>query len=57
MVSSDRTRGIWHKVKQRSLFYHKQCFTVRVSEDWHRMPKEVLESPFLEALKSHLDTV
>jgi len=30
---------------------------VRVTEHWHRSPREVVASPSLEILKSHLDTV
>jgi len=32
-------------------------YTVRVSEHWHRLPREVVESPPLEILKSCLDVV
>ena len=32
-------------------------FSVRVTEHWHRFPREVVESPSLEILKSHLDKV
>ena len=35
----------------------KPFFTVRVREHWHRMPREVVESPSLEVLKIHLDMV
>jgi len=32
-------------------------FCVRVAEHWHRLPREVVESPCLEIFRSHLDTV
>ncbi|KFQ87900.1 hypothetical protein N337_08700, partial [Phoenicopterus ruber ruber] len=32
-------------------------FTVRVTELWHRLPREAVESPSLEIFKSHLDVV
>ena len=32
-------------------------FTVRVTEHWNRFPREVVESPFLETFKPHLDTI
>lgn len=33
----------------------KHFFTVRVAEHWHRLPREVTESPSLEILKINLD--
>lgn len=35
----------------------KKFFTVRVCEHWRRLPREAVESPFLEILKGHLDTI
>jgi len=32
-------------------------YSVRVTEPWHRLPREVVESPSLEIFKTHLDKV
>ncbi|KFP51476.1 hypothetical protein N323_01684, partial [Cathartes aura] len=48
-----------HTLKHRRfpLNIRKHFFTVKVTEHWHRLPREVVESPSLEILKSRLDTV
>ncbi|KFQ75658.1 hypothetical protein N335_05197, partial [Phaethon lepturus] len=33
----------------------KNFFTVRVMEHWNRLPREVVESPSLETVKTRLD--
>jgi len=59
VVPSDRTRGNGHKLKHRKfcLKMRKNFFTLRVMEPWPRLPREAVESPSLEILKSRLDAV
>ena len=48
-----------HKLKLRKfqLNMRKNFFTLRVTEPWHRLPREAVESPSLEIFQPRLDTV
>ncbi|GAB0182839.1 mitochondrial enolase superfamily member 1 [Grus japonensis] len=59
VVPGGRTRDNGHKLEHRKLHLHmrKNFFTVRVTEHWHRLPREAVESPSLEIFKIHLDAI
>ena len=59
VVPSDWTRGNRHKPKHGRfrLNMRKNFFPLRVTEPWHRLPRDVVESPSLEVLNTHLDKV
>jgi len=59
VVPSDRTWGNGHKLKHEKFLLNmrKNFFPRRVTEPWHKLPGEVVESPSLEILKTLLDVV
>lgn len=58
VVPSNMRRGNGHKMEHRKFHTNirKEVFTLRVTEDWHRLLTEVVESSCLEIFKTHLDS-
>jgi len=56
-VCCDRTRGNVFKLKEGRfrLDIRKKFFTVKVVKHWHRLPREAVDAPSLQAFKGRLD--
>jgi len=58
VVPSDRARGNGHQQKHGKFRLNmRKNFTLRVTEQWNRLPREVVESCSLEILKTCLEEV
>jgi len=53
-VPSDRTRGKGHILKFQQN-RRKNIFTLRVTENWNRLPRGLVDSLSLVILKTYLD--
>ena len=58
VACGNRRRGSGHKLEHRMFHTNtrKVSFTVRVTEHWNRLPRSVVESLFLDILKTPLDS-
>jgi len=58
VVPSNRTRGNGHQLKQRKFQLNmRKNFPLRLTEPWHRLPREAVESPSLKIFQTRLDKV
>jgi len=59
VVPRDRRRGNGHKLKQNkfNLNTRKSFFTLKVTENWNRLPRDVVKSPPLEIFRICQDEV
>lgn len=57
VVCSDGTRSSGLKLEHRKIHTNMQkyFFTIRVTEHWKRLPREIVESPSMKIFKTCLD--
>ncbi|KAK4823442.1 LOW QUALITY PROTEIN: hypothetical protein QYF61_002128 [Mycteria americana] len=54
LINGNQSQWAQSETKEVPLL-RKHVFTVRVAKNWHRLPRELVESTSLEIFKSHLD--
>jgi len=58
VVPRDRAGGNGHKLNHRKFHLNmRKNFSLKVTEPWHRLPREFVETPSLEIFKTRLDKV
>jgi len=57
LFSGAQGNGNKMKHKKFHLITRKNLFTLRVAENWNKLPRRVVESPSLELFKTHLDEI
>lgn len=57
LVPTDRTSGSEHRLEHRKFHMNarKNFFILMVTEHWNKLPREIVEFPFLEKFKTYQD--